>query len=189
MTAALLRPDCARCAALCCVAFAFERSADFAIDKPAEAPCPKLDACGRCRIYARRQDRGFGGCIQYDCLGAGQRVVQQTFGGEAWMDDPALLRPMLRAFETMRGVHELLALLGAARDAGLADGHVERIGSFEVRLDAIAEVAAQAHAARKLRQTDQEIRAFLTRLRPYFGENGRHASDTGQNLHNEPSTA
>src|SRR6185437_7197530 len=37
-----LRADCGRCFGLCCVAPAFVRSADFAIDKPAGQPCPNL---------------------------------------------------------------------------------------------------------------------------------------------------
>ncbi|HEY3438708.1 MAG TPA: pentapeptide repeat-containing protein, partial [Actinotalea sp.] len=32
--------DCSRCAGLCCVVPAFVRSADFAITKPAQTPCP-----------------------------------------------------------------------------------------------------------------------------------------------------
>ena len=108
-----LRPDCSRCAALCCVAFAFERSADFAVDKAAGEPCPNLDACGGCRIYERRLDLGFGGCVQHDCHGAGQRVVQETFGGRSWLTEPDLLGPMSSAFATMWEVHKLLALLAS----------------------------------------------------------------------------
>ena len=37
-----LRADCSRCVGLCCVAPAFARSADFAVDKPAGTPCTNL---------------------------------------------------------------------------------------------------------------------------------------------------
>jgi hypothetical protein len=71
----LLRADCANCAGLCCVALAFTRSADFAIDKPAGDPCVNLLDDFRCDIHPTLRDRGFKGCTVFDCLGAGQRVT------------------------------------------------------------------------------------------------------------------
>jgi hypothetical protein len=168
MTVAALRADCARCAALCCVAFAFEPSADFAVRKDAGAPCPNLDACGGCAIYRDRPDRGFGGCVQYDCLGAGQRVVQETFGGRSWLKDPALLSPMLGAFELMRRVHQSLALLAAARDAGLPDRHQREIARLEQALQSVAQAAARPSAATALPALDRRIDRFLASLRPHF---------------------
>ena len=67
-----LQPDCARCAALCCVALAFDRSDRFAYDKPACEPCRNLGGDDRCRIYDRREREGFSGCIRFDCQGARQ---------------------------------------------------------------------------------------------------------------------
>jgi len=168
MTAAALRADCARCAALCCVAFAFEPSADFAVRKDAGAPCPNLDGCGGCAIYRDRPERGFGGCVQYDCLGAGQRVVQETFCGRSWLQDPALLPPMLRAFDVMRRVHQSLALLAAARDAGLPDRRQREIARLVEALHTIARTAAEPGAARALPDLDRRIARFLASLRPHF---------------------
>lgn len=93
--------DCGRCRALCCVAPAFARSADFAIDKAAGQACPNLrgSACG---IHDQLLDRGFPGCVAYDCFGAGQQVVQVVFGG-----GPRTPR-MLRVYELARQLHELL---------------------------------------------------------------------------------
>ena len=93
--------DCGRCRALCCVAPAFARSADFAIDKAAGHACPNLrgSACG---IHDQLLDRGFPGCVAYDCFGAGQQVVQVVFGG-----GPRTPR-MLRVHEVARQLHELL---------------------------------------------------------------------------------
>ena len=79
-----LRADCTRCFALCCVVPAFTRSADFAIDKPANQPCPNLQPDFRCGIHTDLRPRGFGGCTVYDCFGAGQQVSQVTFGGRDW---------------------------------------------------------------------------------------------------------
>ncbi len=110
-----LRADCARCRALCCVAPAFSASADFAIHKAAGRPCPHLGPDFRCRIHRGLRRRGFAGCAAYDCFGAGQKVVQVTFGGRDWRSDPAVARSMFAAFGVMRQLHELLAHLAEAR--------------------------------------------------------------------------
>jgi hypothetical protein len=109
-----LRADCARCAALCCVALAFDTSEQFALDKPAGRPCPHLCTGGGCSIHRDREALGFKGCVDYSCFGAGQRVTQELFDGRSWQDDPSLLVPMIDAFRRMRLVHELLLLLEQA---------------------------------------------------------------------------
>lgn len=120
-----LRSDCGRCAALCCVALAFDRSSIFAIDKAAGSPCPNLDGCGRCYIHSSRAESGFSGCIHYDCLGAGQRVVQNFFNGRSWLEHGDLLVPMLDAFLVARIAHEHLELLESAASIPLLK-HQER---------------------------------------------------------------
>ena len=110
-----MRPDCGACAGLCCVALPFARSADFALDKPAGMPCVHLGGDDRCGIHARLRSEGFAGCTVFDCLGAGQRVTQETFGGASWRDGPATAAPMFEAFATMRVLHELLWYLSEAR--------------------------------------------------------------------------
>jgi hypothetical protein len=109
-----LRAECAQCAALCCVVLSFDASERFALDKPAGRPCPHLGTSGGCTIHPAREALGFGGCIDYSCFGAGQRVTQELFGGQSWQDDPSLLMPMMDAFRSMRLVHELLLLLEQA---------------------------------------------------------------------------
>jgi uncharacterized protein YjbI with pentapeptide repeats len=108
-----LRADCAQCFALCCVALPLTRSADFAIDKPAGAPCPKLDGFA-CSIHDRLPAAGFPGCAAYDCFGAGQRIAQRTFEGRDWRAHPELAESMFAAFATMRQLHELLWYLASA---------------------------------------------------------------------------
>lgn len=114
MTAPALTADCASCFGLCCVALPFTRSADFAIDKPAGAPCPNLLADFACRIHPQLIDRGFAGCNHYDCFGAGQQVSQHTFGGVDWRQTPGNAPLMFRAFVVMRQLHEMLLLLDEA---------------------------------------------------------------------------
>jgi len=103
-----LRADCSRCFALCCVAPAFARSSDFAIDKPAGVPCPNLAGDDRCTIHERLRAEGFAGCGAYDCFGAGQRLAQETFEGRDWRTHPEAAAPMMAALPVLRGLHELL---------------------------------------------------------------------------------
>jgi hypothetical protein len=104
-----LRADCASCAGLCCVVPAFTVSSDFALDKPSGVPCPHLSGTDfGCTIHSELPERGFPGCTVYDCFGAGQRVVQQLFGGREWRTSPELREEQFAAFEVVERLHELL---------------------------------------------------------------------------------
>ncbi len=83
-----LRGDCANCFGLCCVAPPFAASADFAINKDAGQPCPNLQPDFRCGIHARLRERGFRGCVVFDCFGAGQKDSPLTFSGQDWATGP-----------------------------------------------------------------------------------------------------
>jgi len=159
MTSSTLRGDCAQCAALCCVALAFDRSALFAYDKPAGEPCANLGDKGRCTIHTVRAAKGFAGCESYDCLGAGQAVTQGLFGGANWRDDPALLGPLMRAFAVLRPAHEVLALLRQVQAMALPQAvrnglrvalmRLEPEGGWgrgDVESGRIAQATAAAHA-------------------------------------------
>src|SRR5690242_200156 len=99
-----LHADCSRCAALCCVAPAFAKSSDFAINKPAGTPCRNLGGDFWCTIHERLDASGFHGCVVFDCFGAGQRITQETFGGRDWRAAPE----MLATLPVMRQLHELM---------------------------------------------------------------------------------
>ncbi len=130
-----LRADCANCAALCCVAPAFAASADFAIDKPAGRPCPKLRTDFRCGIHDSLRERGFPGCEVFDCFGAGQQTTQTTFGGSDWRTSPEVAPSMFDVFTVMRQLHEVLWYLAEARallpPGALRDEVVKMQGSVE----------------------------------------------------------
>ncbi len=119
-----LVPECARCAALCCVAFAFDRSDEFSHDKAGDEPCHHLGPGFSCTIHDRLAASGYGGCVRFDCHGAGQRVVQDLFGGADWRSNPGLKAPMMAAFRAMRRIHELVQLLLTA-DALTHDSNAE----------------------------------------------------------------
>lgn len=101
-----LRADCSRCSAVCCVALPYAASADFAYDKPAGRPCRHLTGFA-CSIHAGLPEQGFGGCVAFDCLGAGQLVTQHTFGGLTWRDRPELAKEVFDAFLILRQLQEL----------------------------------------------------------------------------------
>jgi hypothetical protein len=128
-----LQADCARCRALCCVGPAFAASADFADDKPAGRACVHLGADDRCRIHEQLRPRGFPGCAAYDCFGAGQHVVQVTFGGGE--RSPA----MFAVLPVVRGLHELLWYLADVRSrpaAASLHGAARRVAERVTRLAA-----------------------------------------------------
>jgi uncharacterized protein YjbI with pentapeptide repeats len=159
---------------LCCVAPAFARSADFAIDKPAGQPCPNLGAeapdhtdppskgphgndrqgkDGRaqhgkqgfgCGIHTELRQRGFAGCTVYDCFGAGQKVAQVTFGGRDWRQAPATAPLMFAAFATMRHLHELLWYLTEARDLPAAAPLRDRLDAAAAETRRLTDLPAEA---------------------------------------------
>jgi hypothetical protein len=105
----VLEADCGSCAGLCCVAPAFAKSSDFAIDKAPGRPCPNLDGT-TCTIHEQLDAKGFHGCVVFDCFGAGQRITQETFHGRGWQDEPG----MLALLPIVRQLHELMWLLTEA---------------------------------------------------------------------------
>jgi hypothetical protein len=155
-----LEADCEHCAALCCVALAFDRSSSFAFDKPAGTVCPHVTPELRCAIHATRVDRGFAGCSGYDCLGAGQRVTQELFGGRTWRSAPELMESMFEAFRVVREIHELLLLLRTAKRLPLDQAKRSKLRDLTEPLESmplpgalLGDFAVDAHAA--------EVRAFL----------------------------
>jgi pentapeptide repeat protein len=115
-----LTSDCSRCAGLCCVAPAFAKSADFAINKPAGRACPNLGDDFRCGIHDHLRERGFPGCVVFECFGAGQQITQVTFGGRDWRSEPTLARPMFALLPVMRQLHELMWYLSEALEIAAA---------------------------------------------------------------------
>ena len=129
-----LRTDCSKCAALCCLALAFDKGKDFAFDKNPGEPCRNLSRHS-CTIHDRLTEEGFPGCVAYDCLGAGNLVVQEVFGGRSWQDEPRLARVMIEAFSAMREVHKRIDMLRAVEDAPLEPQDAQARRDFLARLE------------------------------------------------------
>ena len=112
-----LKADCSACVALCCVIPPFDAVQGFGFDKPAETPCHHLCADSRCGIHDQLIDRGFSGCVAFDCLGAGQRLTAQAverFGSADWRERPEVARWLFAAYPRVRQVQESLARLSLA---------------------------------------------------------------------------
>jgi hypothetical protein len=129
-----LKTDCSKCAALCCLALAFDKGKDFAFDKNPGEPCRNLSGHD-CSIHDRLTREGFPGCVAYDCLGAGNRVVQEVFDGRSWQADPRLTRPMMEAFSAMREVHKRIDFLRAAATRPLKPHDEQARQDFLARLE------------------------------------------------------
>lgn len=110
----IFQADCANCFGLCCVALAFAASADFPVDKAGGVPCRNLNDDFRCTIHRNLRLSGYSGCIVFDCLGAGQKVSQQTFGGISWRDNPESAQKMFGLLPVMQQLQEMLLYLTQA---------------------------------------------------------------------------
>lgn len=174
-----LRPDCGNCVALCCTAFGFSRSADFALDKPAGTPCQNLDQDFSCTIHDSLRPRGFRGCTVFDCFGAGQNVSQQFFAGKSWLAEPDTKDDMFAAFKAARQLHEMLwYLVEAGRrtfDPEIA-GQAERLrntieqalGGDLTKLLSTDAQDLHSHVRCILMEVSEEVRAS------YFAAGGEH---------------
>lgn len=105
-----------------------------------------------CSIHDDLRPRGFPGCAVFDCFGAGQQVVQVTFGGRDWRASPEIATAMFDVFTVMRQLKELLWYLAEAltllptgplrAEVEHAQGETERLVGADadelVRVDAAA---------------------------------------------------
>lgn len=109
-----LKADCSKCFGLCCTALTIVASSDFAINKPAGASCPNLQKDFRCKIHNHLRSKGFKGCTVFDCLGAGQKVSQDTFNGFSWQEHPEIAEKMFGVFPVMEQLYEMIAFVAEA---------------------------------------------------------------------------
>lgn len=164
--------DCARCAAVCCIATSFDASEDFALAKPAGVGCRYLRHDCRCAIHHQLVERGFRGCAIYDCHGAGPRVTR-AFAGRTGCD-----RERNEAFLIVRVVHELLWLLteAARQYSDQIDRDLARAIDVEIEaLDAIAHLPPDALLALDARPQLDRARAVLRRTGETLGDRPRAA--------------
>jgi hypothetical protein len=157
--------DCSRCAGLCCVALAFDRGEHFAFDKPAGVPCPNFNSQGRCSVHGRRRQLAFTGCIQYDCLGAGQRVTA-LWRERSWQDDPEVALRMFDAFRVVREVHACIELLRASTSLPLPSAKALERDDLLATLEGIEPTAGDLDAFER-GAVPLRVRALLRSLAPW----------------------
>jgi hypothetical protein len=157
-------PKCDDCAALCCVMLPFDGGEDFGFDKAAGEACKHLKqhACG---IHADLAEQGFAGCQRYDCLGAGQRVVQEVFAGQSWRSDISLIGPMEQAFRAMRRLHEDHALLEAAARLPLTNAEEAQRLTLLTDLDVTSRQTQTSLAAYETGPKLRALRSFLAQIK------------------------
>ncbi|WOI53352.1 hypothetical protein [Parvularcula sp. LCG005] len=168
-----LTPDCDQCAALCCVALAIDKGQKFSFDKAAGTPCQHLDH-HRCSIHDVLTSKGCSGCVDYQCDGAGQRVIQELFEGRSWQEDSALLTPMMRAFADVRAVHAQLVLLREARKLSLSPAEETRATTLEEALNHTVRYAPERRGE-AIRALVDEVAVFLRTLAPLVRQRTRSA--------------
>jgi hypothetical protein len=116
--AEIFQADCENCLGLCCIALRFNRADGFGHDKSAGDPCFYLDARHRCRIHDRREDLGYEGCIDFDCLGAGQRASASLSAEER--TNPAAIAGVQTRLRILMAIQELRQALTEAGALDLA---------------------------------------------------------------------
>ena len=167
------RADCARCAAFCCAALAFDNSRLFAFDKPAGVACRNLGAGGGCAIHGRREEAGMAGCVSYDCGGAGPYVQQEMFAGRSWLSEPDLAEPMFAAFSILREVFDLAAMVEASRALALPGRAREEAAVIAKALLPDPPWRASDVTAGRPSAAARRARAFLASLRPFVEARAR----------------
>lgn len=109
-----LQADCDKCFGLCCTALYFSASDGFPVNKDAGRPCINLQDDYRCSVHKNLNKKGLKGCIAYDCLGAGQKVAESTYGGRDWKRNPDSAKQMFDVFIIMKQLYEMLWYLKEA---------------------------------------------------------------------------
>lgn len=173
-----LHADCSRCVALCCVAPAFAKSSDFAIDKPAGTPCRNLADDYRCGIHERLPERGFPGCVVFDCFGAGQRITQETFGGQSWRERPE----MLATLPVMRQLHEIMWLITEALELAEAGRVHGKLREALAETDRLAGGTPAELAALRVDDHRARVNPLLQKASHLARAGTRRADHRGANL-------
>jgi len=156
-----LRPDCLRCAALCCVAPPFDADQGFGHDKAAGEPCRHLQQDNRCAIHASLIASGYPGCAAFDCFGAGQRVTQR-FGIDAWRQSAEAAAGMFQAYARMRALHEMLAMVTVAKQGVTEKAVSSRLQEVLAGLEQLCEIESPVDVVALRQRTVRQIREALS---------------------------
>ena len=156
-----LKPECAECFGLCCVALYFSTQDGFPTDKIAGKPCPNLEENFHCMIHEKLKACGLKGCAAYECFGAGQQVSQVTFKGRNWREEPSSADVMFDVFLIMQQLHEMCWYLTEALSFQLASPIREEIGETLHETERITRFAPPELKAFNLSEHHTKVSALL----------------------------
>lgn len=151
---------------MCCVAPAFDAEQGFGYDKAAHEPCIHLQTSDRCAIHAQLAGRGFPGCVQFTCHGAGQRITQQFFSGRHWRDSPASAREIFDAYSRLLRLHELMAMLAWAEPRAPAGHARQRLVELRLRIDSACPAAVEGQGGAAIAGLREETMTLLREALP-----------------------
>lgn len=167
-----LQSDCKKCFGLCCVALPYGKSADFPFNKAGGKPCRNLCSNNLCSIHDLLREKGFRGCVSYECFGAGQHVSQFIYNGKDWREDFKHAQEMFAVFPLVQQLHEMLWYLKQALtlketqsfQASLQKIYKETVELTEKKPKEILEIDIAAHRSNVnvlLVETSKRYRADL----------------------------
>ncbi|TWT08442.1 pentapeptide repeat-containing protein [Planococcus sp. CPCC 101016] len=156
--------DCSNCFGLCCIALAFEASSDFPVDKGAGIPCKNLKNDFSCGIHKNLNLSGYTGCTVFDCLGAGQKVSQQTFGGISWKEQPQSALKMFQVLPVMQQLHEMLLYLTQAIQRGVDAQLAHALRKSRMAIETLTLASADVLLSVNLPEHRRQINELLVQV-------------------------
>lgn len=158
-----LKSDCLNCFGLCCVSLPFMKSSDFPYDKGSGEPCRHLCSDHRCSIHESLRDKGFRGCVSYECFGAGQKVSQVVYKGKDWREDNRMAEEMFSVFPVVQQLHEMLFYLKQAIE-------LEEAKDFKLEIQALYDLTYTLTIKAPEEILALDIEAHRNKINPMFIE-------------------
>ena len=146
-----LKTDCCGCRGFCCRALFFFKSDGFPYDKPAKRNCKNLLADYRCKIHDQLEIVNYYGCINYDCLGAGQKTAM-------FKEDDQLL---FEVFEVMVQLHEILWYLYVGKNFVQSQRLNEQLETYYQMIESLTYLDAEEILALDLNKYRQLVNPLL----------------------------
>ncbi|KEZ50857.1 pentapeptide repeat-containing protein [Metabacillus indicus] len=186
-----LESDCQNCFGLCCVALPYGKSADFPFDKDGGDPCRNLCSTYTCAIHSQLREKGFRGCVSYECFGAGQHVSQMIYNGRDWRDNKEHAEEMFAVFPNVQQLHEMLFYLKQALHlketqsirVSLQNSYEETVELTLRKPEAILKVDVSAHRSKVNVLLMETSKLYRSRVNDIKKKKSRKAADfIGANL-------
>lgn len=125
-----LKIDCKKCSGLCCTALYFSKTEGFPNDKPAGKPCTNLMSDFSCAVHKKLMQYNLKGCMAFDCLGAGQKVTGDIYGGDSWKKRPEEAEEIFKVFLAVWQLHQMVWYLAEAASIIPAEGLADDIDTL-----------------------------------------------------------